>query len=36
MWNLKNKTNEFTYKTEIDSKHRKQTYNYQRAKVGEG
>ena len=36
IWHLKNNTNEFTYKTEIDSKHRKQAYNYQRAKVGEG
>ena len=31
MWNLKNNTNKFIYKTETDS-HRKQIYGYQRGK----
>ena len=31
MWNLKNDTNEFIYKTETDSQ-RKQAYGYQRGK----
>ena len=35
MWNLKkNDTNEVIYKTEIDHRHGKQTYGYQRGKGG--
>ena len=35
MWNLKkNDTNEVIYKTEIDHRHRKQTYGYQRGEGG--
>ena len=37
MWNLYYDTNELIYKTETDStRHRKQTYDYQRGKGGEG
>ena len=34
MCNLKNYTNELTYKTETDSQTRKQAYGYQRRKGG--
>ena len=33
-WNLKYDTNELIYKIEIDPRHRKQTYGYQRGKQG--
>ena len=36
MWNLKNDTNELLYKIETDSWTSKQTYGYQRGKVGGG
>ena len=35
MWNLKNDTNELTYKTEINPRHRKQIYGYQRGRERE-
>ena len=35
MWNLKNDTNELIYKAEQTHRLRKQTYGYQRGKVGE-
>ena len=34
MWNLKNNTNEFLYKTKTH-RHRKETYGYQRGKEGD-
>ena len=35
--NLKNSTNELIYKTETDSRHRKESYDYQRGHmVGKG
>ena len=34
MWNVKYDTNELIYKTEIDHRHRKQTYGYQGGKGG--
>ena len=34
VWNPKNNTNEYIYKTEQTQKHIKQTYGYQRGKRG--
>ena len=34
MWNLKNNTNESTYKTETDHRHQKQTNDYRRRNGG--
>ena len=36
MWNLKYDTNELIFKTEIDHRHRKQAYSYQRGEGWEG
>ena len=36
MWDLKNDTNEFFTKQRQTHRHRKQTYGFQRGKVGRG